>query len=95
MRAWEANQEERRKQSYFSGIPQIWIKANAFAIHFGNISLKLVSSTQTDYIVLQQLSTTVDLNTENERKPVDVVVGLDAYQSNITVLTFDKLKLYN
>ena len=60
---------------------------------FGNISLKLVSSTQTDYIVLQQLSTTVDLNTENEKKPVDVVVGLDAYQSNITVLTFDKLKL--
>lgn len=60
---------------------------------FGNISLKLVSSTQTDYIVFQQLSTTVDLNTENERKPVDVVVGLDAYQSNITVLTFDKLKL--
>ena len=53
----------------------------------------MVSSTQTDYIVLQQLSTTVDLNTENERKPVDVVVGLDAYQSNITVLTFDKLKL--
>lgn len=95
-RAWEANQEERRKllNRIFSGDTANMDKRQMhLQFIFGNISLKLVSSTQTDYIVLQQLSTTVDLNTENERKPVDVVVGLDAYQSNITVLTFDKLKL--
>lgn len=95
-RAWEANQEERLRllNRIFSGDTANSDKRQMhLQFLFGNISLKLVSSNQTDYIVLQQFSTTLDLDTTKDRKPVDVVVGLGAYQSSITVLLLDKLKL--
>lgn len=99
-RTWEANQQERKamfNRIFSKKVVDKDIEKLQLQFILGQIVIKLVSESTTDYLSLQRFSTTVTSRSKDEEsygiKNLDVIIGLGEYDSSLSTLLFDKIKL--